>query len=370
MSGDETTNESLQVSAPADLSLRRRVFSLPTLIAFAAGIGVLALTAWRVFDIDWGEMTRSVASANPVYYLLAIVAYYLSFWVRGWRWNLIARTAKLDASPDVRLPRSITSAGIILMGWFANSVAFMRLGDVYRGWAFSRETGATFGGSLGTVLAERVQDMATVLIVILAAALWVIFGTDVDIPGAVLIASVAMVVFLIGLMVAMRLFGLRIAERLPERFQGAYVRFHRGTLDSFHPRDLPFQMALGIAGWFLEIARFYLVMKGLGIELDFGIVMFAALANAMLTTIPTPGGLGFVETGVAGVLTLVGMEDTPALTLTFVDRSIGWLSVVVFGGTLFFAWQWLREKGRIVTVRVSTGQSEKAGTRSGDKAGP
>ena len=353
-----------------DLGLRRRVFSLPTLAATALAVAVLVLAVWRVFDIDWGEMGRNVTSANPLHYVLAIVAYYLSFLVRGLRWNLIARTARLDARQGVRIPGVVTSSGIILMGWFANSVAFLRLGDAYRGWAFARESGATFPGSLGTVLAERVQDMAAVLLLVLAAAGWIAASGDVEIPGAVVIASVAMVVFLGGLMVAMRLFGLRLAARLPGRLQGAYSRFHVGTLGSFQPRDLPLQMALGVLGWLLEIARFYLVTRGLDIELNFAVVMFAALANAMLTTIPTPGGLGFVEGGVTGLLILLGMDDTSAFTLTIVDRSISWLSVVVFGGALFFAWQWFRERRRIAPAGAGSGPEAGASTRPGNRDRP
>ena len=343
------------VGTPPDLNLRRRVFSLPTLVAMVVAVVILVLTITKVFDFDWAKMGQGAASMDPGRYVLAIVVYYASFLVRGLRWNLIARTAKLDAMPGVRPPSVLASSGIILMGWFANSVAYMRLGDVYRGWAFARESGATFPGSLGTVLAERVQDMAAVLLLVLVAAAWVSASGDVEIPGAVLIASIALVVFLGGLMVAMRLFGLRLAARLPNRFQAAYSRFQGGTLGSFSPRDLPLQMALGVLGWMLEIARFYLVTQALDIELHFAIVMFVALANAMLTTVPTPGGVGFVEGGVTGLLVLFGLEDSDAGLVTIVDRSISWLSVVVFGGILFFAWQRFRGRPRTAEARSAAG---------------
>ena len=344
--------------SPPDLGLRRRVFSLPTLAAMAVAVAVLVLTVAKVFDFDWAKMGQGAASMDPGRYVLAIVVYYASFLVRGLRWNLIARTAKLDATPGVRTPRVLASSGIILMGWFANSVAYMRLGDVYRGWAFARESGATFPGSLGTVLAERVQDMAAVLLLVLVAAAWASASGDVEIPGAVLIASIALVVLLGGLMVAMRLFGLRLAARLPRRFQAAYSRFHGGTLGSFSPRDLPLQMGLGVLGWALEIARFYLVTQALDIELHFAIVMFVALANAMLTTVPTPGGLGFVEGGVTGLLVLFGLDDSDAGLVTIVDRSISWLSVVVFGGILFFAWQRFRGRPRTAGTHSATGSED------------
>ena len=43
------------------------------------------------------------------------------------------------------------------------------------------------------------------------------------------------------------------------------------------------------------------------------IAMFAALANAIMTTIPVPGGLGFVETALITVLLLVGLNHTDAV---------------------------------------------------------
>ena len=67
--------------------------------------------------------------------------------------------------------------------------------------------------------------------------------------------------------------------------------------------------------------------------------MSAALTIAVLSTIPTPGGFGFVEGGLTGVLIFLGLGDTQALTLTIVDRSISWISIIVIGGTLFVSWQ-------------------------------
>jgi uncharacterized membrane protein YbhN (UPF0104 family) len=65
----------------------------------------------------------------------------------------------------------------------------------------------------------------------------------------------------------------------------------------------------------------------------------------MLTTIPTPGGFGFVEGGLTGVLILMGLSDTDAFALAIVDRSISWISIIVIGGALFVLWQLFRGPG-------------------------
>ncbi len=342
--GNHQNGESQTESRP-DLALKKRFFSVPTLIGYAVAIGVLAFTASRIFNIDWSETWDLVKSTNPWWYLLALILYYISFWFRGWRWNLIVKTAQLDQEPGVKMPSIMASSAIILMGWFANSVAFLRLGDAYRSYAFSKESGTRFSAVLGTVLGERVQDMFAVLVLLLIASVGLIFAETADAPIWVIIAALLLVGALFALLITMRLFGRQLATRLPERFLSSYENFHSGALASFHPRHIPAQLTLGTVGWGLETARLFFVAEGMGIEVGIAVALFAALASAMLTTIPTPGGFGFVEGGLTGVLILMGLSDTDAFALAIVDRSISWISIIVIGGLLFVLWQIFRGPG-------------------------
>ena len=94
-------------------------------------------------------------------------------------------------------------------------------------------------------------------------------------------------------------------------------------------------------------------------------LMFAALAGAMLSTLLTPGGLGFVEIGLVGVLKILGLGDTAAFTLMVVDRSISLISIIVIGGALFFAWQIFRT-GRHPQGSVPAMRAESGGGVEGD----
>lgn len=330
-------------------TLRGRVLSLPTLVAITVGAILLGFAMWRIFDVEWDEVWTNIKGVHLGKYLLAAGLYYLSFWFRGVRWKLIARTANIGGDNGKHVPSSITLSGIILMGWFANSVAFLRLGDAYRGWALAKESKSDFPSSLGTVLAERVQDMAAVLILVLGAAIWLTTEGDSKVPGWVVFAAFVLVVGLILGLLIMQMASERLSRRLPDRFEAAYVSFQRGTLSSFSGRAIPPQLVLGIIGWILEIARFYFVADAMNIDISFGIVMFAALANAMLTTIPTPGGFGFVEGGLTGLLILFGLSDNQAISLVAVDRTISWLSVVLFGGILFVVWHAIKAKKTTTT---------------------
>lgn len=353
-----------QISVSA---IRGRILSLPTLIALLAGAALLAFVLWRVFDFDWSELWANIRGVDPLLYLAGLVVYYISFWFRGLRWRLIAITANTDSQDGKTIPGSTKMGGIILMGWFANSVAFLRLGDALRGWTLHRESASPFASSLGTVLAERVQDMIAVLGLVFVAAILVTLSGDAEVPGVVVAAAAGLVAALIAGLIAMRILGMRASRFLPGRFQQFYTRFQQGTLASFRGSHLPVQLLLGVIGWMLEIGRFYFVSQALDLDIGFGIIMFAALANAMLTTIPTPGGFGFVEGGLTGLLVLLGVGDTDALSLTVVDRSISWLSVVLFGGGLFAIWQYrgarrAAQNGSTSSAVVAEGEDEDSGS--------
>jgi uncharacterized protein (TIRG00374 family) len=73
-----------------------------------------------------------------------------------------------------------------------------------------------------------------------------------------------------------------------------------------------------------------------------GLVLLAFCAAQLLAQIPvTPGGLGFVEAGLTGMLTLAGVGAGNAVLVTFAYRLFSyWLPMPVGFG----AWVWHRRR--------------------------
>ena len=338
-----------------------RMFSKKTLAVSVIAIALFGVTTFRFLDIDWDEIWGQVKDVDLVTYLLAGLLYYLSFWFRGIRWRLIVRASGVSEGTDIRAIGNLKYAAIILMGWFANSVAFFRLGDAYRAYALHRETGISLASSLGTVLGERAQDILLVLGLLVIAAGGLLITGEVTLPVYVLVAAGLVSVLTLFGLIMMRLYGDQLARILPNRIEALYRPIQAGALGSFQLRHFPLQILLGVIGWCLEIGRFYLVAESLGLDISFFIIMAAALTIAVLSTIPTPGGFGFVEGGLTGVLIFLGLGDTEAFTLTLVDRSISWISIIVFGGTLFAAWQTFAVRRVRKRHNVSNSASTKRG---------
>ena len=104
-------------------------------------------------------------------------------------------------------------------------------------------------------------------------------------------------------------------------------------------RNIPLLFLLGIMCWLAEMGRLIFVLKDLNIQLSTGMMIFAPMANGLLSTIPiTPGGLGIVETGLTGLLILELVREK-AIAVALIDRSISYGSVLVTGGIIFTARQ-------------------------------
>ncbi len=149
----------------------------------------------------------------------------------------------------------------------------------------------------------------------------------------------------------MRRFGPRIASFLPGRLADAYHRFQQGTLGGFRGR-VPVILALGLAAWLLEMARLYFVARALDVELAIALVPVVALGHAILSTVPTPGGVGAVEPGVMGLL-LLSLDRTDAASVALVDRSITYVSVLLVGGLMFLLRQIVRTRSVRSTAETS-----------------
>ena len=123
-------------------------------------------------------------------------------------------------------------------------------------------------------------------------------------------------------------------RRMPPWLALRYERFHQGTMGSF--QRIPMVTVWGLMGWAAEIARMLLVVEALGFDIGLALVVFLTLANSLLTLVPTPGGVGAVESGVGGLaVRLSSLSATSAAALVLVDRAITYVSVIILGAALF-----------------------------------
>jgi len=280
-----------------------------------------------------------MARANPLVLLLALLVYYVAFPLRALRWRAMLRSCGIARPPPVS-----TLSLIIFLSWFANCLLPAKLGDVYRAYLLRKHGGISLTRAGGTVLAERILDLAYVLILLSLAALAAFRGRVPPELGPGLEITTAIVLVAGVALLAMKRWEWLVPKVLPQRFHGHYDRFHNGVMGSFG--SLGPLIVYTPLGWLCEILRFYLVAQAIGLPLGGSLpqqlaeATCVALASAILmSAMPTPGGLGGAEAGIAGALMLFGIPQGTAVAAALLDRLLSYWSLVVVGLVIYLVWE-------------------------------
>ncbi|MDL2335129.1 MAG: lysylphosphatidylglycerol synthase transmembrane domain-containing protein [Chloroflexota bacterium] len=321
-------------SPPQPLS--RRLRDPRTIISLVLPILLLALIGTNLRGLDLGELTNTILGANPWLLLAALAIYYLGFPLRGYRWQLLLRGA--GTRVGVR-----DSTEIVFISWLVNCLVPAKLGDVYRAWLLKANFTVSLSRTFGTVFIERIFDIFAIAILGLGAAFWSFRG---NLPTAVQVVIGIGLAVIVGLSIALysvRNFGKRLLIRLPlpkkTKLLEFYERFEEGVF-AINPRQVPWLAVVTALIWATEALRLLLVIEALNfrdVHLGISGAFFVALSASLLTAIPlTPAGLGLVELGVVGILTVIyGVDATNATAITLVDRAISVFSIWIFGSVAY-----------------------------------
>jgi glycosyltransferase 2 family protein len=327
-----TDEESAASELIADVSLGRRLLNWKTIGSIVFGIVLLILLFRYVFNQDLGEIWASISHANPAFLLLAFVAYYLTFPLRGFRWAYLLRNSGTPIATS-------DATEILFLSWFVNCVVPAKLGDVYRAYLLRGNYRASMSRTVGTIFIERSADIIVIFALALAAGFWSFRGRSRPDVDAVFFAGFVVAIGLVAFVVGLRFYGHRLTQYLPGPVAELYERFHEGSTRGLTRRTLPILGAVTVAIWILEGIRLYFVIHALdlpAVGLGISASIFVTLIGALLTAVPlTPAGVGFVEAAIVIALGFYGIAGVPASAVALTDRAISILSVIVLGGILY-----------------------------------
>ena len=307
--------------------------------------------SFKVFRVDWASTLDTFKTLDVAKYFIAFIAYYLSFLFRGLRWKIISFNASvLDRSSDCdSMPNHASTfhySVLVLSGWFVNSVAWLRLGDVYRAYCLGVISKLGFSWGIGTLVAERFLDMIIVFVMILASVTMLSAGVKNQALDVLVIFAFIITAILTIFVSLLAIGGKRLVSRLPILLRAHYSKFKIGVLNGF--QNIFIVTFLGLAAWFMEITRLFFVADSLNIDMSIYLIILATMSNAVLSTFPTPGGIGIVEPGLTGIF-IISVSSSDAASITLLDRSITYLSVLMFGGITFLLYQaWFQKKSKII----------------------
>lgn len=289
-------------------------------LLLSIAFGALVFLGFSIYA-DLGTLKETLWRFPWSYFLLALLLACLNYLVRfvKWHYYLGQLQIKLDKSDSL----VIFLAGLIM------SVTPGKLGEVLKSYLLKSQNGTPISRSAPIVLAERLTDFCSLLILISLGVFTLQYGTSVFI-----VILVLMLLFL-G-MASWKRFALAaidFTQKLPflRRHTAKLHTAYESTYILIAPRRMTVAVGLSLLAWFCECLGFYLVLTGLGAPITLFmatfIYAFATIAGAITML---PGGIGVTEGSMTGLLILFGVVRHQAVASTLIIRvATLWFAVLV-----------------------------------------
>ncbi|MCA9672997.1 MAG: flippase-like domain-containing protein [Myxococcales bacterium] len=216
---------------------------------------------------------------------------FTNYLLRYLKWTLYLRALDIRVAPG----RNLT----IFLGGLSMTITPGKIGELLKSYLLRSAEGVPMTRSAPVVLAERITDLLA--LVVLMGAGFIVFRRG-ELPllivGTVVLVFVAVVssrrlsLAMVGLVAKLPKVS-KLAPKLRELYESTAVLF----------RPAPFAVAslLSVAAWFCECLGFYLVLDGFGLGASLLLATFI-YATTTVGGLPTPGGLGLTEGGMAALL--------------------------------------------------------------------
>jgi glycosyltransferase 2 family protein len=289
--------------------------------------------ALAVRGVKWGEAADALARAQYLYVVPMVGITWWTLLIRAQRWRLLLR--------PVGTPAMRTLVAATNIGFMANMLLPLRMGEVIRPVLVSRKEREPLSGILATVVLERIFDMFTILFLFGVSASAVAVSDDVRQWGYRLFGLALLVggiVALVRWQERLALQAIRTLLRpLPQQVAEPVDHFLRGFVLALEILDSPLTF-LQLLAWSLYlwvvIALVYLcglLAFQLPVPLVVGSVVVTAVTAIAVSAPSAPGYIGAFQVGCTLSLAIFGVSKSDAFAYSIILHVTQFVGVVAAG---------------------------------------
>lgn len=305
------------------------------------GVGISAAALWiAIRTVDLTTVTQRLGEADVRYLLIALVAASVQVCLRTTRWQVL-----LPVRPTGERVAARRILPVVLIGYLANVALPARLGEIVRTRLLSRRESLDSVAVFGTVVLERILDVAALAAFALIIA--VSIGAPPWILGAAGLAAVfgfiALAVATAGLPRAVMTMSDRLKPtpgasssiRLPRAAAVLRLarRFSGGVGGSHSRRAVVAAAALSFLAWPFDALLVWLVASSINVHIGPGAAALISATAVLSTAIPSaPGYVGTYELAAASAAQAIGVESSPAFAVAVLAHAFTILPAAIAGG--------------------------------------
>lgn len=282
-------------------------------------------------QINFPALGTALSQANYLIVILSVGFHFIGFFLRTLRWRYLLHNLK-----------KVTSRRLfpyLAIGYMANNVLFLRLGEVVRAHITGRSLETSRSSMLAVIFAERLYDGLSLVIGFGLLLLFLPVPQQLKTPlllASLLFGGVAIGVFALPILEKTRLLKTIFAliekqPKLTRPFQ-TLLAFLEGlkTLKSF--REVILVLSASLLIWLIEGGMFYLIAISFPVHISFAQATIIALVVGLSTLIPSgPGYVGTYEFFFVQTAMQFGVDRNLAVSYAFLTHFAQWLPITVVG---------------------------------------
>lgn len=319
------------MSRPSGAELRRPVGGVALRVGgILISAGCLAVVVW------WASQQQAprLPSGAGQWWALAgsIGAYAVATAVRSERWLALLRHGGASAS-------RVDAHGLTLAGYMGNNTLPARGGDMIRAYFMAPRAAVSIRAVIGTLVAERVLDLAFLLSLFCLLAYVVLRGIDAPAASSLALVAVALVAAAIVALVAVRY--LRRSDR--GRALIAFLEPMATATSRLRGRHGAAMLVLTTAIWLAEALTYMLAAAAVGFDMDPIEALYLIALASIFVVIPSgPGYVGTLDAAVVFGARAIGATGSVAVSFLLMLRFVLLVPITLAGLVVLVArygWQ-------------------------------
>lgn len=293
-------------------------------ILLSVAFGALVFLGFSIYA-DFDNLIKTFGEFSWIYFPLVLALSFGNYIIRYYKWEYYRKLLEIDLKPKASF--------LIFMSTFVMSVTPGKMGELLKSYLVREENGTPISRSAPIILAERLTDFISVVLLCIAGAFVFDYGQGIIIgvglfflSGVILISSRKLSMKFISYLEKIKLF-----SRFAHKFQEAYESIY--TLVRIKP--LIIATFVSAVAWFCECLGLYVILRVYSTISHIEVSLMSAVFIYGFSTIVgsiamLPGGLGVTEASLTGLMVLMKIPKDVSVASTFIIRvATLWFAVLI-----------------------------------------
>lgn len=293
-------------------------------ILLSVSFGALVFLAFSIYA-DFGNLLLSFSKFNWYWLPVVLALSFGNYIVRFFKWQYYLRILNITIKPF--------KSFLIFFSSFIMSVTPGKMGEVLKSFLLKEETGTPVSVSAPIILAERITDFLSIVILCLIGAVVLDYGRDIVILTGVFF--VLLTVVLSSKKLSLKI--ISIFERIKYTAKHAEKLYtaYESTYNLIKLKPLLIVVLMSVIAWFLECLGFYIILRVFtsvsNIEVTLLTATFIYTFSTLIGAIAMlPGGLGATEASLTGLLIFLKIPKDISVASTIIIRiATLWFAVLL-----------------------------------------